>query len=170
MVGAAVRKTTLNFAQWVWPLGPAGAVGECGGAVDPNPGFGGGWGKGEKPVALVNGPNTRSLDGTRVTPAPPQRADRGSVDGVSKAPSSPPVLGWARVRGKGHDCTHRRKGWEGVTKCPSVCAGAASDTPGPLDSEWGVRLRGGPREVRAARGMGCPLCSITSCFPCRGGS
>ncbi|MEJ1285461.1 immunoglobulin superfamily DCC subclass member 4 [Cricetulus griseus] len=100
VVGAAVRKTTLNFAQWVWPLGPTRAVGECGGVVDANPGFGGGWGKGREPVALVNGPNTRSLDGTRVTPAPPQRADRGSVEEVSKAPSSPPVLVWGRVRGE----------------------------------------------------------------------
>lgn len=92
VVGAAVRKTTLNFAQWVWPLGPARAVGESGVVVDPDLGFGEGWGKGRKPVALVNRPNIWSLDGTRVTPAPPQRADRGSVDEVSKAPSSLPVL------------------------------------------------------------------------------
>lgn len=52
----------------------------------------GSWGKGRKPVALLNASNTRSLDGTRVTPAPPPRADQGSVDEVSKAPSSPRVL------------------------------------------------------------------------------
>lgn len=44
VVGAAVRKTTLNFAQWVWPLGPARAVGEYG-VVDPDLGFGGGGGR-----------------------------------------------------------------------------------------------------------------------------
>lgn len=110
LVGAAVRKTTLNFAQWVWPLGPAREVGDCRGVVDPNPGFGGVLGEGQKPVALLNASNTRSLDGTRVTPAPPPRADKGSVDEVSKAPSSPQVLVLGRVRDKDHSCPHQRKG------------------------------------------------------------
>lgn len=48
LMGAAVRKTTLNFAQWVWPLGPVREVGECGGAVDPNSGFGGELGEGQE--------------------------------------------------------------------------------------------------------------------------
>lgn len=132
-----------------------------------------GWGKGRKPVALPNASNTRSLDGTRVTPAPPPRADQGSVDEISKAPSSAQVLVLGRVKGKDHNCPHQRKDWgRGETKCPSVYAKAVFTTPGPLTLSgvcvWGTAQRrlGG----RAWRGMGCPLCSITSCLPCRGGS
>lgn len=163
----------LNFVQWVWSrrLVGAGVPRESVAPANPRPRVA--WERGQENSCFL-GRVQHSLSGWHAChPCPTSQGRiRGALTGSVRPPPGPHLRvdsGWVKVRVV---LSGERSG-DGVTESQGSMPRASSSTPSPLAFRPCVPLGGGPWGrwlVGLGRGMGCPLCSPSSCLPCRGGS